>query len=220
MSIGYLLAVGAGVRSAVFNIGCTLALPIADAGIAEKWFGLANSASNFVAVTLGTGVGGGYRPSRGSQFLADAIGHITVETGGLPCTCGQSRCLEVYANAAALVCYAGPPFVSAAEVAGVTKEGETAAREAVRTYAGYLARGLSAIVHLLDPELIALSGGVAEGKDALLGDLSQHMSRQVIGWTQRPLCLALSNVACFGGVMGASAVALDEFDRRARANIR
>jgi predicted NBD/HSP70 family sugar kinase len=192
--------------------------------VAEKRFGLAKSAGNFVAVTLGTGVGGGCyidgRLSRGSHFLANAIGHITVEPGGLPCTCGQSGCLEVYANAAALVRYAGPPFVSAAEVARAAREGETAAREAVRTYAGYLARGLGALVHLLDPELIALSGGIAESNEALLEDLSQHMSRQVIGWTQRRLRLALSNVACFGGVMGASAVALDELDRRAHAKIR
>ena len=190
--------------------------------VAEKRFGLAQSAANFVAVTLGTGVGGGCyvggRLSRGSHFLGNALGHISVEPGGLPCTCGQSGCLEVYANAAALVRYAGPPFASAAEVARAAKEGHSVAREAIRTYAGYLARGLASLVHVLDPELIAISGGVAEDNAILLEDLAHDMSRLVIGWSQRRLRLAISNVARFGGVMGASAVALDELDRRLRAS--
>ena len=207
----------------------TAGLPVAvenDANamaVAEKRFGLGRSIENFAAVTLGTGVGGGCyvggRLSRGAHFLGNAVGHITVEPGGLPCTCGQSGCLEVYANAAALVRYAGSGFATAADVVREACHGNAVARNAMRTYAGFLARGLSSLVHLLDPELIALSGGIAENNAILLADLSDCMSQLVIGWNRRRLRLALSEIACFGGVIGASAVAFDELDYRSHANL-
>jgi len=191
--------------------------------VAEKRFGLGRSIENFAAVTLGTGVGGGCyvggRLSRGAHFLGNAVGHIIVEPGGLPCTCGQAGCLEVYANAAALLRYAGPGFATAADVVREACHGDAAARSALRTYAGYLARGLASLVHLLDPELIALSGGIAENNDILLADLSNCMSQLVIGWKRRGLRLELSKIACFGGVIGASAVAFDELDYRSHANL-
>ena len=217
---------GAEIRS---ELERTAGLPVAvenDANamaVAERRFGLGRTIENFAAVTLGTGVGGGCyvggRLSRGAHFLGNAVGHIVVEPGGLPCNCGQAGCLEVYANAAALVRYAGSGFVTAADVVRAACSGDATARSAMRTYAGYLARGLASLVHLLDPELIALSGGIAENNDILLADLYDCMSQLVIGWNRRRLRLELSKIACFGGVIGASAVAFDELDYRSHANL-
>ena len=188
--------------------------------VAEKRFGLAKSVSTFVSVTLGTGVGGGCyiggRLHRGANCLGNAIGHIVVEPDGLACNCGQRGCLEMYANAAALVRYAGPPFTTAAEVACSARQGHAAAQQAIRTYAAFLARGLAAIANVIDPELIVLSGGVAESSPLLIEEVSTCMSRLVVGWSHRRFRLALSNLAQFGGVLGASAVAFDELDRRHR----
>ena len=188
--------------------------------VAEKRFGLAKSASTFVSVTLGTGVGGGCyiggRLHRGANCLGNAIGHIVVQPDGLECNCGQRGCLEVYENAAALVRYAGPPFRSAAEVACGARQGHAAAQEAIRTYAAFLARGLAVIANMIDPELIVLSGGVAESSPLLIEEVSNCMRRLVVGWSHRRIRLAVSALARFGGVSGAAAVAFDELDRRPR----
>ena len=217
---------GAAIRSELEH---SAGLPVAvenDANamaVAERRFGAARKASNFLCLTLGTGVGGGCYVggvlNRGAHFLGNAFGHIKIESPGLPCTCGQSGCLEVYANAAALIRYAGNGYSTALEVTEAARAGDQAARAAVRTYAGYLARGLSTLVHALDPELVVLSGGVAEENHLLLAELRRELSRLVIGWTSRCLRLEISSVARFGGVMGAAAVALEESERRATAGV-
>ena len=179
----------------------------------ERYFGLAKAVDDFVCITLGTGVGGGCyiggRLNRGAQFLANAIGHINVEKDGRPCTCGQRGCLEAYTNAAALVRYAGERFRSAEQAIQAANAGDASARKALRTYAAWLARGCAQIVNLLDPEMLVISGGIAQNNPALLPDLEEEMSAQVIGWDQRHVRIAISPLACFGGVIGAAAVALD-----------
>jgi glucokinase len=191
--------------------------------VAEKRFGLAKTVSNFVSVTLGTGVGGGCfvggRLNRGANYLGNAIGHIVVEPGGMECNCGQRGCLEVYANAAALVRYAGGAFTSAAQVSFAAKRGEAVAEEAIRTYVGYLGRGLAIVANLLDPELILLSGGLAETSDTLIDQVERTMARLVVGWPCRRIRLARSEVARSGGVLGASAVVLDRLNGRARTSL-
>lgn len=212
---------GAPIRS---ELELDLGLPVSvenDANamaVAEKRFGLGQGVDDMICLTLGTGVGGGCynngQLSRGSHFLGSAFGHVTIEPRGLPCTCGQLGCLEAYANAAALVRYAGSPFESAQQVTSAALAGDAQAREAMRIYAGYLARGLAILLHILDPELVVLSGGIAENNTALLEDLKEDLGRVVIGWEQRFTRLALSKIARFGGVMGAAAIALDDRDRR------
>ena len=105
--------------------------------IAERHFGRGRDVDDFVCITLGTGVGGGCyiagRLNRGAHFFANALGHIPIQHGGLPCTCGRKGCLEVYANAAALLRYAGQEFATAEDVIRAANSGENIARRALRT---------------------------------------------------------------------------------------
>jgi glucokinase len=214
---------GTGIRA---ELETSTGLPVAvenDANalaIAERHFGLATNVDNFVCMTLGTGVGGGCyvggHLNRGAHYLANALGHIQIQPGGLPCTCGQSGCLEAYANAAALVRYAGSPFETAEQVIAAANAGDTHARQAQRTYARYLALGCSAIVHLLDPQLIVISGGVAQNNPALIPDLTGELAKLVLGWEQRRLQVCYSPLGFNGGVIGAAALALEELPALSR----
>jgi putative N-acetylmannosamine-6-phosphate epimerase/predicted NBD/HSP70 family sugar kinase len=122
---------GAAIRSELEESVC---LPVSvenDANamaVAEKRFGFGQAVNDMICLTLGTGVGGGCynngRLSRGAYFLGSAFGHITIEHGGLPCTCGQTGCLEAYANAAALVRYAGSHFRTAQQVTSAALAGD------------------------------------------------------------------------------------------------
>ncbi|MFN7994962.1 MAG: putative N-acetylmannosamine-6-phosphate 2-epimerase [Bryobacteraceae bacterium] len=207
---------GAGIRA---ELEGAIGLPVGvenDANalaVGERHFGLGRDVDDFVCITLGTGVGGGCyvagKLNRGSHYLGNAIGHINIEPGGRPCTCGQKGCLEAYANGAALVRYGGNGFETAEQVVQAAHNGHAGARQALRTYAGYLARGCAQVLHLLDPELLVISGGIAQNNETLLADLEEELSNQVIGWDHRAVRIAISPVACYGGVIGAAAVALD-----------
>src|SRR5439155_6117143 len=77
------------------------------AAFGEKWLGAAREADDMAMLTLGTGVGGGIvlggRLWHGMTGMAGEFGHITVESEGVPCPCGNRGCLEQYASATAVV---------------------------------------------------------------------------------------------------------------------
>lgn len=180
--------------------------------VAEKRFGAARAASDFVCITLGTGVGGGVyiggRLHRGSHFFANALGHIPIEAGGLPCTCGLAGCLEPYANASALLRYAGNgQFGSAEQVIAAANSGDASAESAIRTLAAYLAIGCASILSILDPEMLILGGGLAQNNPLLLEALREELTKRVIIWPQRKLRVEASQLGYSAGVLGAAAVA-------------
>jgi N-acetylmannosamine-6-phosphate 2-epimerase/N-acetylmannosamine kinase len=197
----------------------TFGLPVAvenDANalaVGEKYFGAAQGKSDFVCVTLGTGVGGGCytggRLNRGRHFFANALGHISIEPGGPRCTCGLNGCLETYTNARALLRYAKTgDFPSVEQVIAAANRGDSIARQAIHTYAKYLAIGCAAIVILLDPELLILAGGLTQDNPLLLSAFTEELGQRVTVWPQRKLQVEFSTLGYSAGVLGAAAVAL------------
>jgi glucokinase-like ROK family protein len=179
--------------------------------VAERHFGWARGVDHFICLTLGTGVGGGCyvngELNRGAHYFANAIGHILAERDGRPCTCGLRGCLEPYANAAALVRYAGGRFASAEEVIGAAGADDREAVAAMRTYAGWLAEGIATMVHLLDPELVVLSGGLTENNPLLLECLRTALPPRLLIPERRGLRMEFSQLGYHGGVFGAAGLA-------------
>jgi glucokinase-like ROK family protein len=180
--------------------------------VAEKHFGAAKNATDFVCITLGTGVGGGCyiggRLNRGRHFFANALGHIPVVPDGAPCTCGKSGCLEFYASASALMRYAAQGnFASCEGIIAAGNAGEPAARYAIQELAKYLAIGCAAILNLLDPEMLILAGGLAQDNPLLLKSLTEELAKRVTVWPQRHLRVQASSLGYSAGVLGAAAVA-------------
>lgn len=201
------------------HLSARLGLPVGvenDANalaIAEKRFGAGKHLTDFVLITLGTGIGGGCyiggKFHRGAHSFANAVGHMPIEPNGLPCTCGAKGCVEAYANVAALRRYAGDRYANAAEIIEAAQSGDPVAREAIHTLASFLSIGCAAVVNLLDPQALILGGGVAENNPFLLADLNEALSSRVTASGQRKLLLCSSALGYHGGVLGAVAVAMD-----------
>lgn len=187
--------------------------------IAEKHFGAARGMQHFVCLTLGTGVGGGCYVrgalNRGAHFFANAVGHIVIQADGLPCTCGQRGCLEAYANAAALLRYAGHRFTVAEEVIQAAHSGDDKAASAIHELARYLAIGCASLVELLDPEALILSGGLAQNNAMLLSALTEELRPRIPAWRERCLKIVPSSLGYCGGVLGAAAFAIEQLSERA-----
>jgi glucokinase len=147
--------------------------------------------------------------NRGAHFLANALGHMPLIPDGIPCNCGQRGCLEVYCNAAALQRYAGVAGASAADIVAAANAGDVGAAQAIRTLAGYLARGCAMLVEWMDPEAIILSGGLSMNNPILIETLRRELSLRVSVWERRRLMVLASELGYFGGVLGAAALARD-----------
>jgi N-acetylmannosamine-6-phosphate 2-epimerase/N-acetylmannosamine kinase len=200
------------------HLGKAFHLPVAvenDANalaVAEKHFGAAKNASDFVCITLGTGVGGGVyvggRLNRGRHFFANALGHIPIVPDGALCTCGKSGCLEPYANASALMRYAaGGNYESCEEIIAAANSGDLAAQGAMRVFASYLAIGCASVVDLLDPEMLILGGGLVQHNSLLISAVTEELAKRVTAWPQRHLRVQVSSLGYSAGVLGAAAVA-------------
>ena len=200
-----------------------LQLPVAiendvySLAIAERHFGAGRGVDDFICLTLGTGVGGGCysggRLVRGAHSLAGAIGHVSIDHNGEWCNCGLRGCLESYTSAAALMRYAQSEYSSAEELIRAARGGAETARNALREYAGYLAIGMASIVHLLDPEVFILAGGIAQDNDILLENLNELLPRFVMAAKMRRLRICVSQLGYYGGVYGAGVVAREKLFR-------
>lgn len=160
-----------------------------------------------------------------ANVAASELGHMVVAPGGVPCTCGQRGCLEMYASATGLVrmtreamdrdpasrmhALAARSGVDGRLAFAAAAQGDPAARQVVDDYLGYLALGLSNLINILFPEVIGLSGGVANQGEALLAPLRRLVEPAVYGHElggprTRLVCCTLGYQA---GVIGAAMLA-------------
>jgi glucokinase len=139
--------------------------------------------TNFVALTLGTGVGGGVviggELYRGAAGFAGEIGHHVIQVDGPVCGCGKRGCLEALIKAEAIVdrarslarsaggrLWEEPLTVEAIHRAAVG--GDQLAVRALAETGRLLGVGLSNVIHVFDPDAIAVGGGVAGAGDFVL----------------------------------------------------
>jgi glucokinase len=142
----------------------------------------AQGCDSLVAVTLGTGIGGGVvldgRLLRGANGFAGEPGHMVIDPDGPLCPCGQRGCWETYASGTGLGRLAreaaasgeAPGVLAAAgSVEAITGEHVTdlladqdpGALEVFGRFAGYVALGIANLIVLLDPEAVVIGGGVS-----------------------------------------------------------
>lgn len=165
------------------------------AAIGEMLFGHAQGMTDFLVVTLGTGLGCGIvsagRLLYGASGFAGELGHTTVNPAGRRCGCGKRGCLETYVSASGLVrttlwlasqcSNAGSLRTMAIEditskkVYELALDGDIVALEAFDRTARILGIKLADAVAYLSPEAIFLAGGLAEAGDLLIKPVRAYM---------------------------------------------
>lgn len=196
---------GWGVFNLSEELGKLLNLPVLaanDANVAaygEMWQGGGKGYDSLVAVTLGTGVGGGIivggRLVNGATGGAGEIGHIHIEDRETePCGCGNRGCLEQYASATGIVRLAKrrlaedekPSLLRAGELSAKTvfdaaKAGDEVALEVAERFGDYLGKGLAAVANVVNPQVFVIGGGVSKAGEILLRLIEPAFQRYVFG---------------------------------------
>lgn len=134
--------------------------------MAEKTFGLGQAHSDFIVVTIESGVGMGIvignEIYRGTRGCGAEFGHIKVHLDGALCRCGQRGCLEAYVADYALLREAMYPDNGSEKdiekLLTAARNGDSVAGSIVKRAGRMFAMGLANIVNIFDPELIILSG--------------------------------------------------------------
>ena len=173
------------------------------AALGEAWKGVGAGVDYFVYVVVGTGIGAGIlmegQVFRGWHGTAGEFGHATIDPNGPLCNCGRYGCLEALAAGPAIalraqgailqgrkttiVELAGGGEITVEVVFDAARQGDQVAQEVVRATAEYLGIGLSNVIHLLNPRVIGLGGGVFNGgADLLLEPLRYEVARRCGSW--------------------------------------
>ncbi|MBR1970552.1 MAG: ROK family protein [Clostridia bacterium] len=152
----------------------------------EYLCGSGKGTKSMVMITLGTGVGSGIVDNghllTGAYEKGAEIGHMVLRINGEKCTCGRKGCFEAYASATALIRDTKKAMnenpdsdmwkvaKSLSKVDGKTafKAKDKAAKEVINNYLSNLSEGVVNIVNILQPEIIAIGGGVSNAGEKIL----------------------------------------------------
>lgn len=165
------------------------------AGLAELGAGAFVGCQTAVLLTLGTGVGGGLilggKMFSGGKRQGVELGHMPLVAGGEACTCGLHGCIEAYCSATALArdgqkallnhpdsAMAHCEILDAKAVIDCAKTGDAAAQSVFAQYIDHLGSACIAMIHLLDPEVIAIGGGVCGAGEFLFAPLRENVAKK------------------------------------------
>ncbi|WHY76123.1 ROK family glucokinase [Neobacillus sp. WH10] len=197
------------------------------AALGEMWKGAGNGAKDLVCVTLGTGVGGGVIANgnivQGINGAAGEIGHITaIPSGGAPCNCGKSGCLETVASATGIVRLAMLELnkndssgelsklfvengkITAKDVFDCARNGDQLAKKVLEEVSFHLGFVLANIANTLNPEKIVLGGGVSKAGNILLEAVNNNFAKFAFSAVRNSTDLALATLGNDAGVLGAA----------------
>ena len=197
------------------------------AAYGEYIAGAGRGCNNFVAITLGTGVGGGIIVNgqiySGSNGAGAEIGHMVIQIGGEACTCGRHGCFETYASATALIMQTKHAMIrypnslmwklcdgdiekTSGKTAFKAKEmGDIAAAMVVDQYIRYLAVGISNVVNIFQPDMICIGGGISREGEKLTAPLNAIVDGENYGRNIEPkTIIKTADLGNDAGIIGAA----------------
>ena len=214
------------------RLGCRVYLEN-DANAAawgEYKAGACAGSKNAVVLTLGTGLGGGVimddKIIWGAYFNGGELGHMIAEMDGIPCTCGNRGCFERYASATALIyfgkeavakgektslfdaCEGDPQKITAKMVIDAAKEGDEVCAAIFHKYVRYLATMCLNLVNFIDPEIIAIGGGVSNAGDFLMNPLREEFEKMIVNKSRPHAQIKRCELGNDAGIIGAALLGL------------
>lgn len=169
------------------------------AALGEALAGSGVGKKSFIAITLGTGVGGGVvldgKILTGCNDAGGELGHITIKFDGEECNCGRVGCWERYASATALVnqtkaamllnkdskmwelCGGDIENAGGRTAFDAMRAGDASGQEVVDNYIRYIALGTTDIVNIFQPEMICFGGGICNEGETLLAPLREYVAK-------------------------------------------
>ena len=198
--------------------------------MAEKTFGLGRDHSDFIVVTIESGVGMGIvlngQIYRGTRGCGAEFGHTKVQLEGALCRCGQRGCLEAYVADYALVREAASvgfldpdlPIENRVErLLEAAKNGDPTAKTIVNRAGRMFAIGLANLVNVFDPQLIILAGEQMQFDHLYAQEVIEEMRKSIVQIDKPPPDVVIHKWDNLMWARGAAAYALDfVFDMAAK----
>lgn len=198
------------------------------AAYGEWWQGAGKGAKSLVAVTIGTGIGGGMvldgELYHGVSDAAGEIGHMTIQFNGRKCACGNYGCLEAYASGPNIAARAIEGIeagaesqlvdmvdgdlgrITAATVYDGAAAGDAYANDVIAETAKILGAGIANVINVLNPDAIVVTGGVTRAGENLLRPLRAAVRQRAFRSAAEACRIVPGALPDFAGMIGAAGV--------------
>jgi glucokinase len=184
--------------------------------LGEYWQGAAKAIDDFLCVTIGTGIGGALflngKLYTGANFSAGEIGHINLYPNGKPCTCGNNGCYEKYASSSALselVRHKMGMNLPLEQFFELVKEGNKNAHNVLMQWEDDVATGIQSLVHIFNPQLVLIGGGISAQGNFLLQGIESSLSKKLMPSYLKSLRLKIAIRENKANLLGAAKHFLD-----------
>lgn len=220
------------------------------AALGEYMFGAGRGCRNLVYLTISTGIGGGVivdgKIMGGASGTAGELGHMTIDSHGERCTCGNSGCLEYLASGTAIARHANEAIaseegadlltfarallqhdsapdhaapqtphdstepehihISARTLSQAAQAGIPLARAIITNAAEAIGVGLVNIIHIFNPEVIILGGGVTQMGPMLMEPALRIVQERTMKVPRDAVRIVLAELGPDAGLVGAGAL--------------
>jgi glucokinase len=197
------------------------------ATLGEYVYGIGRGTRNFALLTLGTGIGGGIVGDgeliMGNRFGAGEFGHHQIRpTDGFVCGCGKIGCFEAQASGTGLIRHAfavAPSFprstlldvdrdkLGSKKIRKAAQAGDQHGLAAWKNFTADLAIGLANIIAFVNPEVIALGGGVSSAADFMLDAVRGRVDELTTMVPRGTTRIAIAQLGNDAGQVGAATMA-------------
>ena len=200
--------------------------------LGEHAFGAGRGCDNMVYMTVSTGIGGGIiiggNLYTGTNGFGGEIGHMTIDQNGPLDNCGNVGCLEALASGTALARmaqerieagessvmleFAGGDIaaVDARIIVQAALQDDTLAQSLIQEVGRSLASGIITLMHIFDPQLIVIGGGLGQNLDMFMPTIESEVKRRAMAHFQGAVPVAKSQLGDDVSLLGAAALVFKE----------
>ena len=199
------------------------------AAYGEFKVGAGRGSSNLFYIMIGDGIGGAIildgKLWTGASGFAGEVGHITIDSEGLECVCGNTGCLETLASAPSIVRRARERLnrdstsslsrlafnknFTAADLAHEAREGDDFAAMMIERTGRYIGTGVASVINLLNIERIVLGGGVMDAGPLILNPLTHEVRRRAFQPCFEATQIVIAELGADAAPIGAAMLARD-----------
>lgn len=195
--------------------------------LGEFFYGAGMGARTMIALTLGTGVGGGLvierKLFRGSFFSAAEIGHLVINEEGPRCACGNRGCVEAYVGSNYFTAFVkkrlqkensvlkewmqnDQKVLTPRLVAEAALKGDLFSQRVWSETGGHLGTALAGLVNILNPEKIVIGGGIAQSGSLLFGPIRNTIKKKAFPIASSSVKVVAARLGVDAGIIGSAAL--------------
>jgi len=197
--------------------------------LGEKSYGEYQTARDMIYVSAGIGIGVGIVVNntlyRGFSGFSGEMGHMTIHMDGLPCSCGNRGCWELYASENALLSRAAAYLqeqsqeLSLDALVSLAERGDEGIIQLFREVGYYLGIGIANVINTFNPELVVIGNRLSLIKPWMEASMLECVEQRSLQYHHRRVQIVFSKLAMKSAAVGAAELAIKAFFAQTKASV-